>query len=242
MSDAMRALIDGVIAADPPPSLIEPHVAPRFALPAPRAAAVAIAALLAFGVMLGSFVSPAAKSAAQAPIVVAVAGAPAAAPVTPAPAAAPDHAVGDSAVAEDPRPEPPVPPPEPPTESAPEPAVPAPAPPKPLPVPPLPPLPSVSHVFVVMLSGHRYEAAFGPDSKATYLSKTLTTHGELIPNYYAVTHGGLANEIAMVAGQGPTKQTATNCADYEDVTPGTVTDKDQVQGDGCVYPKDTKNL
>ena len=234
----MRALIAPLDEIDLAAEPERPR--PPLAFPTPRAAAVAVTGLLAFGVMLGSVVSPAAEGQAQSPIVVAVSPPPAPAPTrAPAPAeeAAPAVA-GDNA----------------PVEAAATPAqtviyktvpqhtTPAPKPPAPLPVPPLPPLPPVSHVFVVMLTGHGYEAAFGQSSQATYLSKTLTTHGELIPNYYAIAHGELANEIALVSGQGPTKQTAANCPQYGDVTPGTPTDQGQVTGDGCAYPADVKTL
>ena len=238
----MQALITGTVAdsAVAAPVLVPDPARPIFSLPTPRVAAVAVTGLLAFGVMLGSIVSPTAESQAQSPIVVAVAtpaATPAAAPA--AEVAEPDDVVEEAAA---------------PAEvavqqtqtiyeTAPVDTTPAPpAPPAPLPIPPLPALPSVSNVFVVMLSGHGYEAAFGANSQAPYLSKTLTTHGELIPNYYAVTHGGLANAIALVSGQGPTKQTAANCPEYGDVTPGTPADQGQVSGDGCAYPADVKTV
>ena len=191
--------------------------------------------------MLGSAIGPTAESATP-PIVVAVnSAAPTTAAAAPAPAPA-EQSVDNSsdAVAAAPV-EAPVQQTR--TVYVQAPTAPAtPPPPAPLPVPPLPTLPSVSHVWVVMLTGHGYDSAFGPSSQAPYLSKTLTTHGELIPNYYGIAHGGLANEIALMSGQGPTTQTAANCPDYGDITPGTVGEKDQVQGDGCVYPKDTKTL
>ena len=65
-----------------------------------------------------------------------------------------------------------------------------------------------------MLDGHGYEEAFGKDSTAPYLAKTLAGEGKLLPNYYAVAQGGLANEIALLSGQGPTPQTAANCPEY----------------------------
>ena len=61
---------------------------------------------------------------------------------------------------------------------------------------------------MIVLSGQGFNAAFTPRSQATYLAKTLTGQGELIDSYYAVTGGELANEIALVSGQGPTPQTA----------------------------------
>jgi phosphatidylinositol-3-phosphatase len=239
VSPAMQALIAGtapVEVVDPVPvAAAAAASSPIFSMPSARAAAVAVCALLAFGVMLGSSVSPVAQSAADAPIIVAVS------PPAAAPAPAEDAAPADSgAVAAAP------------VEAAPQQQIiyqtvpqnttPTPTPPAPLPIPPLPPLPSVSHVFIVMLTGHGYEAAFGANSQATYLSKTLTTHGELIPNYYGITHGALANEIGLISGQGPTKQTAANCPEYTDVTPGTQGDQGQATGDGCVYPADVKTL
>jgi phosphatidylinositol-3-phosphatase len=249
----MQALIAGTVpesftapAASPEP---EPAAAgaaaattsrPFFGLPTPRAAAVAVTGVLACGVLIGSIVSPAAESSAQSPIIVAVSP-PAAAPApAPAPAeAAPAEDVTDTAPVEQ------AAPPQQqtiyqtvPQQSAPT----APTPPPALPIPPPPALPTISHVFVVMLTGHGYEAAFGQNSPATYLSKTLTTHGELIPNYYGIAHGELANEIALISGQGPTKQTASNCPNYGDVTPGMQGDQGQATGDGCVYPTDVKTL
>jgi hypothetical protein len=233
----MQALItpqpEVAVAARPEPS------GPIFGLPTPRAAAVAVTALLAFGVMLGSAVSPAENTAAQSPIIVAVA--PPAAPPAPAPAPAAEEAPVDDTVVDDSTPVAPTPQQQVIYVQEPQSTPPA-SHPTPVPVPPPPLLPAVSHIWIVTLTGHGYEAAFGANSQAPYLSKTLTTHGELIPNYYAIAHGELANEIAMTSGQGPTKQTAANCPQYGDVTPGTPADQGQVSGDGCVYPADVKTL
>ncbi|HEX6714037.1 MAG TPA: hypothetical protein VF066_11645, partial [Thermoleophilaceae bacterium] len=91
MSPAMRALIAGTIpesfvaAAAPEPTAVRAPARPILGLPSPRAAAVAVSAVLAFGVIVGSVVSPAAIGQGQAPIVVAMsappAGPPPAAPV-----------------------------------------------------------------------------------------------------------------------------------------------------------------
>jgi hypothetical protein len=50
-------------------------------------------------------------------------------------------------------------------------------------------LPPIAHVFLIVLSSQGLNAAFGPSSQATYLSKTLTGQGELLDNYYAVAGG-----------------------------------------------------
>lgn len=103
-------------------------------------------------------------------------------------------------------------------------------------------LPAIAHVFVIMLSDEPYAAAFGPESKAPYLARTLERRGELLPRYYAVAHEQLANGIALLSGQGPTAATAANCPTYEAVTPATAGAEGQVLGEGCVYPASTETL
>jgi hypothetical protein len=211
----------------------------RLAMVSPRAAAIAVLGVLAFGSMLGSLVTPPASSEASAPVLIAAAPAPTPPPAQPAtppatsgddaatPAASGDAttpaagASGDGAASS--------------TDdsgaattdtSAGSDA-----------------LPKVKHVFLVMLNGQGYDATYGDGSKAPYLSTTLRKQGELITNYYAATQGELANGIALVSGQGPTAQTQANCPLYGDVVPGTASDTDgQATGDGCVYPAAVKTL
>ena len=99
-----------------------------------------------------------------------------------------------------------------------------------------PVLPPVKHVFLIALAEHGYEAAFGANSQAPYLAKTLTSKGELLANYYAVAQGELANEIALVSGQGPNPDVAANCTTFSDMLPGTLGDQGQAAGNGCVSP------
>jgi hypothetical protein len=103
-------------------------------------------------------------------------------------------------------------------------------------------LPPVKHVFVVMLSDQPYAAVFGPESSAPYLSQTLEQQGELLVRYDAVVHEELANEAALLSGQGPTGETAANCPNYADITPATIGADEQVLGSGCVYPTATQTL
>ena len=103
-------------------------------------------------------------------------------------------------------------------------------------------LPPVTHLFLIVLGENSFEEAFGQTSPSPYLAKTLTEKGELLPNYYAVTKGDLANRIAMLSGQGPTPETAADCPVYADIAPGTVSVEGQVEGAGCVYPAATKTL
>jgi phosphatidylinositol-3-phosphatase len=206
-----------------------------FWLPTPRIAAVAVMALLAFGVLIGAAVSPTGQSVAATPLVVALTSPPA--PQAAAPAPAPEESTPEPTPVE---PAPAEPATQAPIVAAAPPPAPAPA---PSPTPPEgPSLPSIRHVFLIMLSDHGFDAAFGQDSQAPYLAKTLAADGELLANYYAVTHGELANAIALISGQGPNPDTAANCQQYTDVSPGTAGDQGQVAGRGCVYPHATQTV
>ncbi len=103
-------------------------------------------------------------------------------------------------------------------------------------------LPAIAHVFVVMLADEPYAATFGPESAAPYLAHTLEKRGTLLPRYYGVAQGQLANAVALISGQGPTPATAANCPTYADVVPATIAAAEQVGGDGCVYPAQTATL
>ena len=193
-------------------------------MPSPQVAAVAVMALLAAGVILGSVTSPLAESASTAPILLEIAEAEGSAPAPePAPAAtpAPVPAPVPAAV--------PAPVPAPAEAAAPE-AEPA-APVEPLPeLPEEESLPEIEHVFLIVLDGHGFEESFGKASPAPYLARTAG-QGELLSNYYSVAQSGLANEVALLSGQGPTLETAADCPNYTDIVPGTVSVvAEQVEG------------
>jgi hypothetical protein len=103
-------------------------------------------------------------------------------------------------------------------------------------------LPPVKHVFVIMLSDQPYASVFGPSSTAPYLSQTLERQGELLVRYDAVAHEQLANEVALLSGQGPTAETAANCPNYTEIAPASTGAEEQVLGNGCVYPASTQTL
>jgi phosphatidylinositol-3-phosphatase len=103
-------------------------------------------------------------------------------------------------------------------------------------------LPAIKHVFVIMLSDEPYAAVFGPESSAPYLAHTLEGRGELLVRYDAVAHEELADEVALLSGQGPTVETAANCPTYTAIAQATVGASDQVLGSGCVYPPETQTL
>jgi hypothetical protein len=105
------------------------------------------------------------------------------------------------------------------------------------------PLPEVKHAFLIVLGEGGYDETFGAAAAAPYLSRVLPKKGELLPNYYGVTSGVLANEIALLSGQGPTPETAANCPNYTAIAPGTVSVfAEQVEGNGCLYGKEVKSL
>jgi hypothetical protein len=209
-------------------------------MPSPWAAAVAVMGMLTLGVLLGSASSQIAQSAGLTSILVEVPSSPPAAS-EPVPAPAPEASAA---------PEPPLPATtsslpageEPPAEEA------AAEEPKEPEEPVLQPeleeeaLPPVKHVFLIVLGENSYEETFGASSPAPYLAKTLPEKGELLTNYYAVTKGDLANQVALLSGQGPTAETAANCPTYTDMVPGTLSLAGQVEGSGCVYPAETATL
>jgi hypothetical protein len=224
---------DTTVAADP----ADDETAATRYMPEPRTAAVAVMALLAFGVLLGGLTGPVAQSAGIAPIVL-YSGESVARDQPPQPAEAPaEPAVPVPAAAA---------PAEPPLVEAPLPeeAVPT-TPPKkkvPIEIPEMETLPPVQHVFLIVLADRGFEETFGESSEAPFLATTLRGKGELLPNYYAVTQGDLANEIALISGQGPNPTTATDCPEYKDIAPGTASAVGQVEGEGCVYPAETQTL
>jgi phosphatidylinositol-3-phosphatase len=104
-------------------------------------------------------------------------------------------------------------------------------------------LPEVKHAWLIVLGENSYDSTFSATAAAPYLTRTLPKEGLLIPNYYGVTSGVLANEIALLSGQGPTLETAANCPGYTAITPATVSrTAGQIEGAGCVYPETVESL
>jgi phosphatidylinositol-3-phosphatase len=207
-------------------------------MPSPRVAAAAVIGMLALGVALGSATNQIAQSAGLTSILLeesppaeeeTVAKAPAEPEVEEAggeaaPVAAPSALPEEVPVVEE--------------ESSEKPTTTEPPVNKEIPLG----LPEIKHVFVIMLGENGYEETFGEASTAPYLKEELPAKGELVPNYYAVTRGELANEIALISGQGPMPETQANCPNYTDVAPGTESTEGQVEGNGCVYPATTETL
>ncbi|MGN6201370.1 MAG: alkaline phosphatase family protein [Solirubrobacterales bacterium] len=212
-------------------------------MPSPRAAAAAVIGMLALGVALGSATNELAQSAGLTTILFEEPSPPPAEEeeTAPEPAAAEPEAEASEATPE--------------TTAAPPPSIPAEVPvvEEPLPSEPEPEvpiieeevptgLPEVKHVFLIVLDEGGYEETFGEISTSTYFKEELPAQGELLTNYFAVTKGELANQIALLSGQGPTPETAAGCLAYGDIAPGTESTEGQVEGNGCVYPATTKTL
>jgi hypothetical protein len=101
-------------------------------------------------------------------------------------------------------------------------------------------LPPVKHVFMLVLSDRGFNQSFNTSSG--YLSGALRRQGELVDNYYAVAGSPLANEIALVSGQGPTVETATDCPKFTRINNAGKGPRGQVIGIGCDYPTSTQTL
>lgn len=96
----------------------------------------------------------------------------------------------------------------------------------------------VNHVWMIVLSNQAYANSFGNTASQSYLVTDLVAQGAVLPNYYAVAQGELANRSALISGQGPTWQITQNCPRYTPVAPATIdAATNQVIGDGCVYPE-----
>src|SRR5437764_1099564 len=67
-------------------------------------------------------------------------------------------------------------------------------------------------------------------------SSSTTGLGQVIANYYGITHESLGNYIAMASGQASNPQTQADCMFYSEFVPGTIGADEQAIGSGCVYP------
>jgi phosphatidylinositol-3-phosphatase len=100
----------------------------------------------------------------------------------------------------------------------------------------------IQHVFVIVLENEGFDVTFGPNSKAPFLSKTLTSQGVLLNQYFGTGHVSLDNYIAMLSGQAATPDTRNDCQVYADFTLTGTTSDGQAIGSGCVYPSSVKTL
>jgi phospholipase C len=92
------------------------------------------------------------------------------------------------------------------------------------------------HVFVINLENQGFDAAWGADSDAPYLSETLRSKGVLLSKYYAIAHHSAPNYIAQISGQASNPMTRNDCATYVPFVPAGTAPLGQVKGTGCIYP------
>jgi phosphatidylinositol-3-phosphatase len=104
------------------------------------------------------------------------------------------------------------------------------------------PMPQIEHVFTIILENESASTTFGPDSPAPYLSKTLTSEGAYLPNYYGVGHDSNDNYIAMISGQPPNLSNESDCQTFADFTTTSLSSYGAQEGDGCVYPADINTV
>ncbi len=97
-------------------------------------------------------------------------------------------------------------------------------------------MPSIGHVFIIVLENESASTTFGPNSPAPYLARTLTSEGAYLPNYYAIGHESNDNYIAMISGQAPNPQNQGDCQIFDNLEPGTIGAYGQALGQGCVFP------
>lgn len=100
----------------------------------------------------------------------------------------------------------------------------------------------IKHVFVIVLENEGYDTTFGPNSKAPYLSQSLTAHGVLLSQYFGTGHASLDNYIAMISGQAATPDTRNDCQVYKNFAQTGLTPDGQAIGSGCIYPASIKTL
>jgi hypothetical protein len=98
-------------------------------------------------------------------------------------------------------------------------------------------LPTIKHVFVVILENEDAETTFAAKSPAPYLAQTLRAQGAFVPGYFGIGHESLDNYIGLVSGQGPNPYTQADAPAYAEFFPGLVTNADgQSIGTGSIYP------
>src|SRR5437867_3786626 len=95
--------------------------------------------------------------------------------------------------------------------------------------------PRIGHVFVINLENKGYDETFG-SGEAPYLSRTLTSKGQLLTQYFAIGHASLDNYIAQISGQGPNPATQSDCTTFSEFASTAVGELGQALGEGCVYP------
>jgi hypothetical protein len=103
-------------------------------------------------------------------------------------------------------------------------------------------LPSVRHVFVIMLENEDYASTFGDPTADRYLASSLPKQGALLEDYYATGHESNDNYISIVSGQPPNVQNQADCQIFDNfIGVGSLSGGVEA-GTGCVYPASVANI
>jgi hypothetical protein len=103
-------------------------------------------------------------------------------------------------------------------------------------------VPTIRHVFVIVLENKSFKETFGSSPGSPYLGRTLPAQGALLSRYYATGHESLDNYISMISGQPPNIDTQADCQFFTNVVPGTIGSDGLVTGQGCVFPAATQTV
>ncbi len=104
-------------------------------------------------------------------------------------------------------------------------------------------LPAITHVWLIDLSRQSFSSALRQTTQDPYLARRLIPEGTLLSNYTLTATSPLANDVALLSGQGVNADTEQDCPTYSEVQPPEVSAKTGlVEGVGCVYPQPVKTL
>jgi len=100
-------------------------------------------------------------------------------------------------------------------------------------------LPKVQHVFLIALSTPSYATLFGKKVTTDPYLQALSKKGALLAGYRTLGSGELADDIAMLTGQPPNKDTRAGCPAYTEFAASAEPNAKTgiVPGNGCVYPE-----
>ena len=76
-------------------------------------------------------------------------------------------------------------------------------------------------MFLIVLGENGYEETFGAELDRALPVEDAAGKGRAAAQLLRGDKGDLANQIALLSGQGPTPETAANCPNYTDIVPGT---------------------
>lgn len=103
-------------------------------------------------------------------------------------------------------------------------------------------LSQITHVWVIVLSGGSFEETLDHRSLAPYLARELLPKGALLTRYSLIASSPLANDVALLSGQGPNPETERDCPTYTALAPASVNAHGLATGSGCLYPASVQTL